>query len=265
MNQSVNRALDILIALQDGALTLDALAARLDVHKSTVLRMLQTMEADRFVTHDSQHRYILGSRLFELSNSALQQRDVRVTARPHLERLNALTGQTVHLATYESGEVVYVDKLEARQGVRMYSRIGLRAPLHCTAVAKILISALPEANRADVAARIAYPAMTDRTIGSAADYLAELTRVRVDGYAEDHEEHESFINCIAAPLRDGTGSVVAAVSLSVPTLSLPYDDVIRLLPDLLSASRDISADLGWGSPAERANARPPLSSRTQGA
>lgn len=258
MNQSIGRALEILVALGEGARGLDELAARLQVHKSTVLRTLQTMEADRFVTHDAQHRYLLGSRLFELAGSALEQRDVRTVARPRLEALNASTGQAVHLASYESGEVVYVDKLEARSGVRMYSRIGLRAPAHCTAVGKVLIAALPRAAREEVAARLDYPAMTPRTITSADAYLAELDRVCADGFAVDHEEHEAFMNCVAAPIRDGSGAVVAAVSISVPILSLDYERVRGLLPELLGAAEAASADLGW---SRRAAATDALSAR----
>ncbi|MGY2061872.1 IclR family transcriptional regulator, partial [Nocardia gipuzkoensis] len=107
MSQSLQRALIILTELGEDARTLDQLATRLGVHKSTVLRLLQTMEAQRFVTHGSDHRYTLGARLFELANRSLERRDVRTVARPHLEALNAQTGQTVHLATYESGEAIY--------------------------------------------------------------------------------------------------------------------------------------------------------------
>ncbi|WP_040733883.1 IclR family transcriptional regulator, partial [Nocardia tenerifensis] len=143
MSQSLSRALTILVALGEDSRSLDQLATQLGVHKSTVLRLLQTMEAQRFVTHDNQHRYVLGSRLFELANRTLEQRDVRTLARPHLSALNADTRQTIHLATYESGDVIYIDKLDATQSVRMYSRIGRPAPLHCTAVGKVLVSALP--------------------------------------------------------------------------------------------------------------------------
>ena len=251
MSQSVGRALQLLVALQGGTRSLDELATQLDVHKSTVLRLLQTLEADRFVTHDVQHRYALGSRLFELANSALDQRDVRVVARPHLERLNARTGQTVHLAAYESGEAIYIDKLDAIAGVRMYSRVGLRAPLHCTAVGKVLVADLPLATAQAVAHGLEYTPMTAHTIRDAEAYLAELDRVRAQGYAEDAEEHESFINCIGAPVHDGRGAVVAAVSLSVPTMSLDHDQVLALLPELLSTARAVSADLGWHPPSSR--------------
>ncbi|GAA4491821.1 IclR family transcriptional regulator [Microbacterium panaciterrae] len=257
MNQTVTRALDLLTALQDGAQSLDECAARLDVHKSTILRLLQTLEAQRFVTHDAQHRYRLGSRLFELAGAALAQRDVREVARPHLEALNERTGQTVHLAAYESGDVVYIDKLEARSGIRMYSRVGLRAPLHCTAVAKVLLADLPASVRREIAEGIDYAPFTERTIRNAADFLAELERVRADGFARDSGEHETFINCIAAPIRDGGGAVVAAASVSVPTLSLPAHEVLALLPQLMNATGGASADLGWAArpAAQREDAR----------
>jgi len=245
MNQTVTRALDLLGALQDGARTLDECAERLGVHKSTVLRLLQTLEAQRFVTHDAQHRYRLGSRLFDLAGAALAQRDVRDVARPHLERLNERTGQTVHLAAYESGDVVYIDKLEARAGIRMYSRVGLRAPLHSTAVSKVLLAALSAPVRRKIAEGIDYVPYTEHTIANAADFLAELERVRTDGFARDRGEHESYVNCVAAPIRDGSGTVVAAASVSVPTMSLPAHEVLDLLPQLVDATQRASADLGW--------------------
>jgi len=245
MSQSVARALDILLGLQEGPRSLDELAARLDVHKSTVLRLLQTMQAERFVTHDDRHRYALGSRLFELANAALAGRDVRTTARPHLEALNASTGQTVHLAALEAGEVVYIDKLDAVHGVRMYSRVGLRAPLHCTAVAKVLVAALPEPAARRLADGIRFEAMTPATITSPDAYLAELAHVRERGYATDDEEHEAYINCVAAPVIDGRGETVAAVSLSVPTISLERAGVHALVPRLLECADAVSRDLGW--------------------
>lgn len=249
MNQSVARSLELLIALQDGPRTLEECATRLEVHKSTVLRLLQTMEAERFVTHDAQHRYRLGSRLFDLANAALSQRDVRAVIRPHIEQLSALTGQTVHLAAYESGEVVYIDKIDARDGIRMSSRVGSRAPLHCTAVAKVLVADLPEAQRVRIAAEIDYQRYTDQTILDPERYLAELERARADGYAQDRREHESFITCIAAPIRDGSGAVVAAASLSVPHVTLDERGVFALRPLLLQATLAASIDLGWAPPA----------------
>ncbi|QIS11174.1 IclR family transcriptional regulator [Nocardia arthritidis] len=245
MSQSLLRALTILVSLGTDTQSLDQLAAQLGVHKSTVLRLLQTMESERFVTHDSQHRYALGSRLFELANQALEHRDVRALARPHLAKLNAQTGQTIHLATYESGDVIYIDKIDAIHSVRMYSRIGRPAPLHCTAVGKVLVAAQPPAERRAIADRIDYHPFTERTIRTPERYLAELEMVAAQGYAEDHEEHETFVNCIGVPVRNGTGAVIAAVSMSVPDMLLDHDQVLAALPQVRAAADAISIELGW--------------------
>ncbi|MFC6706239.1 IclR family transcriptional regulator [Flexivirga alba] len=131
MSQSLARALQLLERLADGGQSLDELAQSLEVHKTTVLRLLRTMEDDRFVRRDDNHRYFLGSRLFELGTTALEQRTIRDIALPHLESLGRQTGgQAVHLAAYESGRAVYIAKVESTSSVRMYSRVGLVAP--CT-------------------------------------------------------------------------------------------------------------------------------------
>ncbi|MEU7633687.1 IclR family transcriptional regulator [Nocardia sp. NPDC049220] len=245
MSQSLSRALTILVSLGEDSQSLDQLANQLGVHKSTVLRLLQTMEAQRFVTHDSQHRYMLGSRLFELANRTLEQRDVRTLARPHLTALNAATKQTIHLATYESGEAIYIDKFDATESVRMYSRIGRPAPLHCTAVGKVLVSARPRAEWPSIAEQIDYRPFTEHTIRTPESYLRELEKVAAQGFAEDHEEHESFVNCIGVPVHDGTGAVVAAVSMSVPDMLLEHDQVLAELPRVRATAEAISAELGW--------------------
>lgn len=244
MSQSLARALTILINLSEGPKSLDDLAEQLDVHKTTVLRLLRTLADERFVHRDGGHRYHLGSRIFELSGAALEQREVRGIAAPQLARLNQSTGQTVHLGVYEDGEVVYLDKYESRQPIRMYSRIGLRMPLHCTAIAKVLLADLPPAERRRIAERIEYVPFTDRTITDSRSFLAELATVAEQGWAMDDAEHETFITCVAAPVRDASGQVVAAVSISVPHLLLTRDQVLALLPELQDTTRRISADCG---------------------
>ena len=248
MSQSLSRALIILGELGEGSKSLEELATRLDVHKSTVMRLLRTMESARVVRRDPGHRYVLGSRLFELANRALEHRDVRTVARPHLSALNSSTGQTVHLATYESGEAIYIDKFDAIQSVRMYSRVGRPAPLHCTAVGKVLVAGRPRPEWRQIAERIDYVKFTERSIDTPDAYLAELELVAAQDFAEDHEEHESFVNCIGVPVRDGTGAVVAAVSMSVPDLLLDHEQVLAALPQVRAAADAISEELGW-SPA----------------
>lgn len=245
MSQSLDRALTLLDCLAEGRQTLDQLAERIGVHKSTVLRLLRTLEAHRIVQRDGVRYYRLGTGLFDLAHRALEDLDVRRSVEPALRDLNAATGHTVHLASYEGGEVIYIDKYESRHNVRMYSRIGKRAPLHCTAVAKILVSSLPESERRAVAASIDYVKLTDNTITTPDAYLAELDRVLARGYAIDDAEHEDFIHCVAAPIRGTQGEVLAAMSLSVPQVILDLDGLMELVPDLLGAAEKASAECGW--------------------
>ena len=242
MSQSLARALQILNSLGEGDRSLDQLATELDVHKTTVLRLLRTMEVERFVRRDEAHRYRLGSRLFSLADAAREQHVVRAVAAPHLRQLNQRTGQTVHLAAYENGQVIYIDKLDSVQSVRMYSQIGVPAALHCTAVGKVLLAALPTRTRETLLAGIEYPRYTERTIAGPDELRAELDRVRAQGWAQDHAEHESFINCISAPITDGSGRVVGAVSISVPDILFGYEQVLELRPDLLATAAAIGAD-----------------------
>jgi len=245
VSQSLDRALTLLTELARGPRTLDQLAGTVDVHKSTVMRLLRTLESRRFVQRADQRHYRLGAALFDLANRALEDRDVRRSVAPALRRLNELTGHTVHLASYEGGEVVYIDKYEGRHSVRMYSRVGRRAPLHCTAVAKVLLAELPAAQRKAIAETMDYPRFTANTITSPADYLSELDRVRADGYALDNAEHEDFIHCAAAPIRALEGTVLAAVSMSVPKMVLDLDGLLALIPDLLRAAAEASEECGW--------------------
>jgi DNA-binding IclR family transcriptional regulator len=242
MSQSLGRALQILASLGEGDRSLDQLATELDVHKTTVLRLLRTMEAERFVRRDEAHRYRLGSRLFALADAAREQHVVREVAAPHLRQLNQKTGQTVHLAAWENGEVIYIDKLDSVRSVRMYSQVGVPAALHCTAVGKVLLAAQPKRQREALLASLDYHPFTPQTITEPGALRDELDEVRAQGWAQDRAEHESFINCIGAPVTDHNGRIVGAVSISVPDVLLNYDQVLELVPDLLATTKAISAD-----------------------
>ncbi|MFT4217388.1 MAG: IclR family transcriptional regulator [Micropruina sp.] len=246
MSQSVRRALDLLGRLAFGPASLDDLAQDAPVHKTTVMRLLQSLEEKNFVVRDSQRRYTLGPKFFELSALALEQRDIRTIARPHLQQLAARTGHTVHLAAFEGPEVVYLDKIESRQPVRMYSRIGLTAALHAAAVGKVLLAGLSQEQRASVVAGLTLRPLTPRTITDPARLLAELDATATQGWAVDLAEHEEFVHCAAVGVRDARGHIVAAASCSVPSVLLEGGrDIHDLLPDITTCAEAISADLGW--------------------
>ncbi|CAM5396932.1 hypothetical protein STENM327S_05431 [Streptomyces tendae] len=151
MSQTVDRALSILPLLAEGPADLGRVAERLDVHKSTALRLLRTLHEHGFVYRQSDQRYRLGARLISLAQEAMENLDVREIAHPHLVRLNEQVGHTVHLAVHEEDEVLYIDKVESRYPVRMYSRIGKPVAITVAAVAKLLLADLPENERRAVA------------------------------------------------------------------------------------------------------------------
>ncbi len=245
MSQSLTRALEILRLLGEGPASLDELAEELGVHKTTVLRLLRPLADARFAYHDEAHRYHLGSRVFDLAARASEQRSIKEIAAPHLVAFNREYGRTTHLAAREGDAVVYIDKLESRDLIRMYSRVGMEVNLNSSAVGKLMLAALPDAELRGFVDRMDFTRRTANTIVTPADYLAEIARVREQDWAADREENEPTINCIGAPVRDATGTVIAAVSVSVPEVVLPFDGLLELLEPLRATCAAISADCGY--------------------
>ncbi|MGW5774540.1 IclR family transcriptional regulator [Streptomyces sp. NPDC003863] len=248
MSQTVDRALSILPLLAQGPADLGQVAERLGVHKSTALRLLRTLHEHGLVHRQQDQRYRLGARLFALAQEAVENLDVRDIAHPYLAALNERTGHTIHLAVYEEGEVVYIDKVESRYPVRMYSRIGKPVAITVAAVAKLLLADLPEPERRAVAARLDYPPYTPRSTPNAAAFLKELATVREQGWAADLGGHEESINCVGAPIRGADGRVVAAMSVSAPNVVVTAEELLTLLPQVRSTAEAISREYS-GSPA----------------
>ena len=241
MSQTVDRALSIISLLGDSDHSLAEVAGALGVHKSTALRLLQTLEKQGFVRHDPQQRYRLGSRLFRLAAVSLGTLDIRGVAAPRLRKLSELTQQTAHLGCFDGAEVFYLDKHEAATAVRMYSRIGATAPLYCTGVAKAILAEQSSTVQRALAASAEYVRHTDFTITSPAELLRDLELTRKRGYAVDNREHEMYIHCVAVPIKLGDQPVSHAISLSATTISLSWErllDFVPLLQETAAAIRD---------------------------
>jgi len=178
--------------------------------------------------------------------------DIREIAHPHLVRLNEQCGHTVHLAVHEENEVLYIDKVESRYPVRMYSRIGKPVAITVAAVAKLLLADLPEAERRAIADKLDYPMYTARSIPGAAAFLKELAAVREQGWATDLGGHEESINCVAAPIRGADGRVVAAMSVSAPNVVVTADELLTLLPLVRRTTDAISREYSGKSHAKEA-------------
>ncbi|MFJ5589218.1 IclR family transcriptional regulator [Streptomyces noursei] len=252
MSQTVDRALSILPLLAEGPADLGRVADRLGVHKSTALRLLRTLHEHGLVYRQPDQRYRLGARLFALAQEAVESLDVRDIAHPHLVALNEQCGHTVHLAVYEENEVLYIDKVESRYPVRMYSRVGKPVAITVAAVAKLLLADLPEAERRTVAEKLDYPRYTSRSTTDAAAFLAELATVREQGWATDLGGHEESINCVGAPIRGADGRVAAAMSVSAPNVVVSAEELLGLLPLVRRTADAISREYsGTPSPGHK--------------
>jgi len=243
LSQTVERALTILKFLTDDRRSLAEVADLLGVHKSTALRLLQTLEAGGFVRHNEEHRYWLGPQIFRLAAFALGNLDIRAVAATPLRRLAERTQQTVHLAAFDGTEVFYIDKYEAQTSVRMYSRIGASAPFYCTGVAKAILSALPEKERRSIAEGLNYVRHTERTPCGPEELLRDLARSVERGYALDDGEHEDYIHCIAVPLCLVDGRPTHGISVSATTMSMSPNELVAFVPLLQETAAAIRAEV----------------------
>ena len=245
MSQTVQRAIQVLGLIAERPSSIEQVASFMKTHRSTALRTLQVLEAEQMVARDSHNVFRLGRRVISLANAALESIDLRSAAAPFLTGLSQEVEHTIHLAILEDDAVVYIDKREARQAVRMYSRIGNTAPLHCTGVAKAIVAFLPPEDQERIASGIDYVVHTDNTLANADDYIADLRATVERGYAIDHLEHEPWVNCIAAPIFEASGQVTGSVSITATILSCDYDTLLTMVPRLLEASFGISSEFGW--------------------
>jgi IclR family KDG regulon transcriptional repressor len=248
MSQTLERALTILHSVAEQPRHIGEVAAVLGVHHSTALRLLHTLRKHGFVAEMPDHRYRLGAATFRLAFQALEGIDLRETAHPAMQRLNDKTGETIHLGTLEGDNVVYIDKVEAQHPVRMHSRVGAIANLHCAGVAKAILAFLPEEERQALLADRALTSRTEHTLTTVDALEANLARARERGFVLDDEENEVGIHCVAAPIFDGTGAVAGSVSISTPISRVDDETLLGFAPALLEATHEISEELGWRGP-----------------
>ena len=245
---SVLRALTVLDVLaQEGReMGVVDLGRRVQLHVSTVHRLLATLIAGGYVQQDPETgRYALSGKIHQLAQASLGWRDLRRVSRPHLERLAKVSGETANLVVLEKNEACYLDKVESPQSLKFLIRIGHRAPLYCTAVGKILLSYLPEEDTEEFLSRVTLVPHTRSTITSRPQLRRELTKVAAHGFAVDREECEKGASCLAVPIRDHTGRVVAALGISGPTVRMTDRRISELVPVMLEEGRRVSAGLGY--------------------
>lgn len=246
--KSIERAFLLLelLGAGDESLGITELAQRSELPVGTVHRLLKTLNQLGYVEQDLESRkYALGIRVLHLRGMVARRMQLGEQAMPLMKSLMRKVNETVHLAVLSEGEIVYIDRIEGFQTVNMYTQIGKRAPVHCTALGKAMIAYLPESSLEHIVDKHGLPAKTPKTLTTLQHLKRELATVRRQGYAVDDEEVEENVRCLAAPIRDYDGRVVAAISVSGPKLRMRPDRDAELSQTVCWAANQISVGLGY--------------------
>lgn len=240
--QVIDRMVSLLDALAaEGSTSLKILAAETALHPSTAFRILDSMIQHGLVTRDESGAYLLGSHLLQLAAQAHVGLDLRTIARTEMEWLRDQVGETVNLTVRQSDEVVYVERVSSQRMMRVEQVVGSRAPLHVTAVGKLMLGEAGEAVIADYVKRTRLPAYTVNTCSNRKQLLDNIKISLERGYALDDEEAELGVGCIGVLVRDASGAAIAGLSISAPVerRQLAWAGLVQ------EAARRISVRLGY--------------------
>jgi IclR family KDG regulon transcriptional repressor len=250
--QAIERAsliLDVLGQSSQG-ISVKELSAEVKLPKGTTHRLLSSLAYFGFVQQDAKTRhYSLGFKLVELGNRLLNNLDFRAEAKTSLIDLAERTKETVHLVILDNNEVLYVDKVESNEnpsGLRMASRVGSRTPAHSCAVGKVLLAYFFEEQLKEFIKVKGLPKMTEKTITDPIKLKEHLKFVRIQGFAIDDEENEKGIRCVAAPIYNEVGRVVASISISGPAIRITMKRIQEALQnEVMESALKISWKLGF--------------------
>ncbi|MGN9164370.1 IclR family transcriptional regulator [Tissierellaceae bacterium HCP3S3_D8] len=246
--QSVDRALSILelISNYDEGLGITEISEKTDLHKSTVHRLLGTLIYKGFVVQDEiTNKYRISLKLYELGTKRIGDLDILKASRHHTKGLMEEVNEVVHLVIRDKNDIIYIDKVEADNTIRMASNIGKRSPLYCTSVGKAILAFSDEKEVEKVWKSSNVQKLTPNTITDFELFKEELKKVREQGYAEDDEENEIGVRCIGSPVFNFHGEVEGAISISGPTIRVTKDKVEKVAEAVKRYADLISRDLGY--------------------
>lgn len=201
------------------------------------------MEEGLIHLNDDTGTYELGVRLLNFASLSWSRNSLRQAAEPFLNALHDRTNETVHLAVLRGDRVVYLDKVESRQAVRMHSQIGNTSPIYCTGVGKAMLSMLDDASVEELAKRIEFKRFTEHTLPDANALIDEVQLIRAQGFAEDREEHEVGIRCVAAPLVSANQQLRGGISVTVPVFRLQAGQLEQWQQWVMETAAQISESL----------------------
>lgn len=246
--KSVIKVLDIIEEMSKnyGQVRIKDLSEQIGIGQGTLHRFLSTLEYKGYVEQlETKGKYRLSLKLFEIGNNILQSMDLHSHSLPILQELNKQIGETVHLAVLDEGEVVFLNKIVSNPSFVTYSYVGKRAFAHGLALGKMLLSHLPEYELEKVINEKGLPRFTNNTITDIQKLKEKLVQIRHDGIAFDFEEYQPGVHCVAAPVKNHLGEVVAAVSVSGSLIALGRQRIKEVAKDVQKAAAKISELFGY--------------------
>ena len=245
--QSVQRAAAILQSFTkiDAELSVTTLSEQLGLHKSTVSRLLSTLQQEDLVEQNPETgKYRLGLGLVTLAGIVLDRIDLREIAYPYSVTLAELTQETVNVVVLSSGECMNIGGVDSPKPIQYIGRIGRRTPLHCTSAGKVLLAYMSPEKRHEILPHN-LPGFTTKTIIDYQHLTQVLNQIQAQGYAITHEEHQEGLSAIAAPIRNHAAQVIAALTVSGPTYRLASAEINRFIEPVTDTARLISSRLGY--------------------
>jgi DNA-binding IclR family transcriptional regulator len=231
------------IAVSDTPMRFRDLTNCIDQPRGTLHRQVSNLLEEGLLEINADQSYSLGFRFLKFAARAWSSNGFREIAEPHLKALHELTGETIHLGILKGAEVIYLDKVESRQAVRMHSQVGNSSPCYCTGVGKAGLSALPDAEILARLSDVNFNQFTSTTLISPQAIISEIEEIRASGNAFDREEHEPGIHCIAAPVFTEDRSVVGGLSVTAPCYRVPVDKLEAWAADVRNAAKAIMEEL----------------------
>lgn len=245
--QSIDRAFDILelLSKESRGLTMTEVGLRLDLHKSTVHRILSSMRERGYIEKSQETgNYRLGLGFIELASLYLNSLELKTEAMPFMHQMTKQTAQTAFLAIRDGREVVYIDKVETYDSLRRYKIIGRRRPLHATSLGKALLSGLRDKEIERMYAQYPFEKLTGNTLQTFDALMEEIHQIRKQGWSVDNEENEPGTRCVGAPIFDYRDRVIAAVSIAWDISVHPDLTWTEMSEYVYKCANDISIKMG---------------------
>jgi IclR family transcriptional regulator, acetate operon repressor len=222
--------------------SISELAAKIGVPRSTAFRIIATFERTGLITRLCRGRYLPGPTLLRLVSPGSLNRVLTGLGRPIIQKLARKTRCTAHLGVFEGGMVTYLVKSDAAKGA-LFTREGTQLEAYCTGIGKVLLASLPESALGEYLASGPFIRMTPNTLTASRALKRALATVKVKGYATDNAEMDVDLKCLAVPVHDGDGTVVAALSIALRNARGDADDLLVHLGALRAASHALTQRL----------------------